>query len=1151
MKLTRLRLVGFKSFVEPTDFIIEPGLTGVVGPNGCGKSNLVEALRWVMGETSHKSMRASGMDDVIFAGSANRPSRNTAEVHLAIDNEERKAPAAFNDATQLDVSRRIEREEGSTYRINGREVRARDVQLLFADAATGARSPALVRQGQISEIIAAKPQARRRILEDAAGIAGLHARRHEAELRLKAAEDNLLRVDDVLREIDAQVDSLKKQGRQASRYKNVSAEIRRLEALLFAIGYAEAREQAASAEREAGQDLNAVADAQAAQANAATAQAVAAHALPALREAEAAAAAALQRLTHARNELEAEERRARERLEELERQIADLERDIARQNAAQADGAATIARLKGEDEELARNGAGAEAAKAEAEARLDAAEAALAAVEAELGELQAQVSDLNARKSALDRSLREENERAARFAAERARVERDLAAIEAAALSAPAEDFTAALAAAEETLRSADERSAEARNVLAGAREAEARGRGPANDTERAAQRLETEVRTLAKLFASGTDDMWPKVLDFIAVAKGYETALGAALGEDLEGSSTTSAPVHWALSGDGADDPALPEGVRPLSDFVQGPDALKRRLAQIGIVARDDGAALRAQLRPGQRLVSREGDLWRWDGFTAAADAPSAAARRLAEKNRLGDLERALAEARAIADRERAEAESAQAAVRAAASAESAALEAVRGARRAFDLARERLIAAERREADAAAKRSALHEAAERLAANEAEARERRAQAEHALADLSHAPALEARLLELRAAVAERRGEASEARAALQTLIREAEMAARRRDAIAAEIRLWSERAERAGAAVEEYTARLARLQGERKSLAEMPDAFILRRRALMAEVEDAEGRRRDAADRLAEAETGLAEADRAARDALEALSAAREARAGSQARFEAATRRVAEITRSIADNLETTPAGLAELAGLKADAPLPDLTQVETRLSNLKGERERLGAVNLRAEEELAEIDAKRTTLIGERDDLVEAIKRLRQAIGSLNREGRERLLAAFDIVNEHFRRLFTTLFGGGTAELTLVDSDDPLEAGLEILAKPPGKKPTTMTLLSGGEQALTATALIFAVFLTNPSPICVLDEVDAPLDDHNVERYCDLLDDMARQTETRFVVITHNPITMARMNRLFGVTMAERGVSQLVSVDLEQAERFLEAV
>ena len=276
MKLTRLRLVGFKSFVEPTDLLFEPGLTGVVGPNGCGKSNLVEALRWVMGESSHKNMRAAGMDEVIFAGSGHRPARNTAEVTLTIDNAERLAPAAFNDAESLEISRKIEREEGSLYRINGREVRARDVQILFADAATGARSPALVRQGQISEIIAAKPQARRRILEDAAGIAGLHARRHEAELRLKGADDNLVRVEDVLREIEAQIDNLKRQGRQASRYKNVSAEIRRLEALVFAIGHAEAQEQAAAAERQAADDLGAVAERTREQTEAATAQAVAA-----------------------------------------------------------------------------------------------------------------------------------------------------------------------------------------------------------------------------------------------------------------------------------------------------------------------------------------------------------------------------------------------------------------------------------------------------------------------------------------------------------------------------------------------------------------------------------------------------------------------------------------------------------------------------------------------------------------------------------------------------------------------------------------------------------------------------------------------------------------------------------------------------------
>jgi chromosome segregation protein len=258
----------------------------------------------------------------------------------------------------------------------------------------------------------------------------------------------------------------------------------------------------------------------------------------------------------------------------------------------------------------------------------------------------------------------------------------------------------------------------------------------------------------------------------------------------------------------------------------------------------------------------------------------------------------------------------------------------------------------------------------------------------------------------------------------------------------------------------------------------------------------------------------------------------------------------RLAEVTRAIADTLDVAPAGLIELAGLASGAALPSAPEIEAKLHSLKGDRERLGAVNLRAEEELDELEAKHGGIARERDDLVEAIKRLRQAIGSLNREGRERLLAAFGVVNGHFKQLFTTLFGGGTAELTLVDSDDPLEAGLEILARPPGKKPQTMTLLSGGEQALTATALIFAVFLTNPSPICVLDEVDAPLDDANVERYCDLLEEMTRQTDTRFVVITHNPITMARMSRLFGVTMAERGVSQLVSVDLADAERIREA-
>src|SRR6266478_6509454 len=334
-----------------------------------------------------------------------------------------------------------------------------------------------------------------------------------------------------------------------------------------------------------------------------------------------------------------------------------------------------------------------------------------------------------------------------------------------------------------------------------------------------------------------------------------------------------------------------------------------------------------------------------------------------------------------------------------------------------------------------------------------------------------------------------------------------------------------------------------------ERAELDNAPAIFAEKRRALIGEIEAAENARRVAADALASAENLMAETDRAAKISLEALGSAREACARAEERMDGARRRLADIEREIHDMLEVAPQGVADLAEIKPGAELPPLNEIEENLEKLRRDRERLGAVNLRAEEELREVEAQHTSLTTERDDLVEAIKRLRQGIQSLNREARERLLTSFETVNGHFKRLFVELFGGGEAALHLIESDDPLEAGLEIIAKPPGKKPQTLSLLSGGEQALTALALIFAVFLTNPSPICVLDEVDAPLDDHNVERFCTLLHEMTAATETRSIIITHNPITMARMNRLFGVTMAERGVSQLVSVDLEDAVKILD--
>ena len=1151
MHLSTLRLVGFKSFVEATEFQIQPGLTGVIGPNGCGKSNLVEALRWVMGENSYKSMRASGMDDVIFSGGGDRPARNMAEVGLVLDNASRTAPAAFNASDIIEVTRRIERDEGSTYRINGREVRARDIQILFADASTGARSPALVRQGQISEIIAAKPQARRRILEEAAGVAGLHTRRHEAELRLKGAEDNLTRIDDVLTQITAQGDGLRRQARQAQRYRDLQADIRRLQALSILIEHDEALAEVVAARARLDADAAAVVEATRAQGEAARRQAIAAHVLPGLRAAEAEAGTALQRRIVARETLEGEERRAKGRLAEIERRIAEMTGDLARDRAALADATGVLARLETEEAALVTGAGPGETEVAFREAIAE-AEFRRAEAETELAVAQTARADAEARRSALADRLRDENSR-------RTRLEREFAAAHEAraallASLADADGFEAAveaLAVAAEAAETAEAEGFEAEAAHEAARVVELAARAPLADADRAAQRLETEVRTLTKLLDAGGGSKWPAVTDEIEVAKGYEAALGAALGDDLDAAIDPAAPAHWALVPAAPDDAPLPAGAEPLLRFVQAPPALQRRLAQIGVVARSDGAARRPSLKAGQRLVSREGDIWRWDGFTQAAEAPTPAARRLVERNRLADLRLEAEAARIRAEALRGASDAAQATLREAAARESATRSQQQSARRVLDAAREQQARAQRQRAESGARLAALETAEAAARAGRDEAATTQDAIAAALAALPEAAEGTQRLEETRLDVARHRAVETEARSSLQALAKERETRDRRLAAIAQDRRSWRDRLEQAEAHREDIESRIEAAAGERDALADAPDRFLLARRTLLGDIETAEAALRAASDHRERGETDLAAADRAARAALEAMATAREDKARSETRGEVARVRLETVVKTAATELDCEPAELLSLAGLKAADERPAATAIAARLEILRQDRERLGAVNLRADEELAAIDAQRGALDKEREDLTEAIRRLRQAIGSLNKEGRERLLGAFAAVNTHFKDLFTTLFGGGTAELQLVESDDPLEAGLEILARPPGKKPQVMTLLSGGEQALTAMSLIFAVFLTNPSPICVLDEVDAPLDDANVERFCDLLDEMRTKTDTRFVTITHNPITMARMDRLFGVTMAERGVSQLVSVDLAEAEQLLEAV
>ncbi len=1154
MKFTNLRLVGFKSFVEPTDLEIRDGLTGVVGPNGCGKSNLLEALRWVMGATSAKALRGDGMGDVIFAGTSMRPARNWAEVILTLDNADRSAPAEFNDSDVIEVSRRIlNKDEGtqSIYRINSKEVRAKDVQLLFADASTGANSPSLVRQGQISELISAKPQNRRRLLEEAAGITGLHSRRHEAELRLRAAEQNLSRLDDVIGELENQKQALARQARQATRYRNLSGDIRRAEAAAAFLRWKEA----VDARDAAGSHLQEIAalieETARVAANASTAQAGAHEALDPLRLEEAKAAAGLHRLTVARENLDEEAARADAEIRRLAAEIDRLSDDLDREKALRADADDAVATLNREAEGLKEREAAEKSRIEAARARLDAANDAVRAAETVFEEKSAEAADVDARRRAIagaieaaERRLQKALSQIAQLAEERGRIEptREQAdALEAA---------TARFVASEEAARAAEAAFHRAEEERAAAEANETAVRQPRHKADQSLSEIRAECDALRRVLSSQTDGDWPSLIQAVDVEPGYENALAAALGDDLFAALDHSAPAYWSGRQGEAAASDLPSGVAPLARFVAAPAALALRLAMVGVVDEEQGARLAAALSPGQRLVSRKGDLWRWDGFVARAEAKTAAAIRLEQRNRLHQLEKDLGVAKERAAAAAQTHDGAQAELQRSQSIERDARSLFAEARRALDAARTRQADLERDHERATTRLASIAEALGLASADRDETNADLCAAREEKTRLPDASLIAEGVGAAREAAARARAEATEARAAHNDLAREAEMRARRIDEIIRERSVWATRGETAASRLAEIAGRHEIATSAQETALKAPAMIEEKRALLLDHIAEAEKARSAAGDALAVALTRAQEADRAARIADNAAAEAREARARLEAQSEAAIARVEEAAALAHETCNATPEELPAIAEFKVGAELPPRSEIDARLDRYKRERENLGGVNLRADEEMQEVSQRLEELTREREDCDGAIRKLRAAIGNLNREARERLNAAFETVNRNFSSLFTRLFNGGQAELRLIDSEDVLEAGLEIYASPPGKKLASMSLMSGGEQALTATALIFAVFMANPAPVCVLDEVDAPLDDANTERFCRLLEEMAKETATRFLIITHSALTMSRMSRLFGVTMVERGVSQLVSVDLHKAEQLAAA-
>ncbi len=1150
MRFSRLRLNGFKSFVDPTDLIIADGLTGVVGPNGCGKSNLLEALRWVMGENRPTAMRGAGMEDVIFAGASSRPARNFAEVALTIDNTERLAPASFNESDTLDVIRRITRDAGSAFKTNGRDVRARDVQMLFADASTGAHSPALVRQGQISELINSKPKARRRILEEAAGISGLYQRRHEAELKLKGAETNLARIDDVLDQLAGQLAQLARQAKQATRYREIGGELRRAEGLLLYRRWKEADEARVEAETALREALTVASRAETDARAATKSREDAETAVPPLREEEAIASALLHRVTVERDTVSAEETRARKAIETLTARVAQLTRDLTREAGLNADAGTTIATLEAEAATLDIASQGHDAALIAAAEAVSGATIALTDEETVHARLTEDAARLAARHQSAARAVDDLARAADRHAGEarKALAEADAAEARLATLADDHATAETALQNASDLAARAEETLTETESARAAAQAQEGEARTARAEAEGEFNTLDAEVRALTKLLEREAG-LGNQLLDRVRVAPGYEAAVGAALADDLKAPQTDMpGATGWTTLAQYETPAPLPAGIPALSEYVDAPPALARRLRQVGVIQNGDGPGLQPALLPGQRLVNRAGDLFRWDGYAlAASDGSSTAARRLQQANQLNQLSAELERTELAADRARTTHTANAARLAELTEADKQA----RAARRAADQQMaEASRAFSRAEADRnilAGRLETLRAAAARHGDDAETARTNLDDATRAKAELDDLDDARARVDASKTTVETARTTLIAARAAHEQLKREGEARAKRITQITAELVTWKKRLDSAGTRINELESNKAETEADLDRATSVPSEIAARKSRLQDAIDAAEARRKSAADTLATGETALREAVNGEREAEKQASLAREFRARAEARRDGAAEVLQGAADRIEEELETTPAALLDT--LAADpAKMPPAERIEADVLRLRRQRDALGAVNLRAEEDAREVSEEHDTLKSEKEDLEEAIRKLRGGIASLNREGRERLLAAFDEVNRNFGMLFAHLFGGGEARLVLVESDDPLEAGLEIMCQPPGKKLSTLSLLSGGEQTLTALALIFAVFLANPAPICVLDEVDAPLDDANVTRFCDLLDEMTRQTETRFLIITHHAVTMSRMDRLFGVTMAEQGVSQLVSVDLKKAEAMV---
>jgi len=1152
---SKLKLYGFKSFVDKTELEIGPGLNGIVGPNGCGKSNLVEALRWVMGEKSAKNMRGGGMEDVIFAGTSKRPARNLAEVTVVINNEDGTAPAPFNAATEIEINRKIERDKGSQYRVNGKAVRARDVNLLFADTMTGANSPALVSQGRITEIITAKPADRRKILEESAGITGLHSRRHEAELRLKAAETNLTRLNDSLGDMRTRLSSLKRQARQAERYKEINDKIRRLD---MALAWSEWRDSHAKIkdDRAAFAAYNTQVQDSLIVTKSLTDQIEALeNTLPDTRKNHMEAQAVLQNFRVSLERLEQDILSKTKGLQDAQDAKSQLEKDQdftqgqydhILNDLQNAENDLTTRQDEGTDlpDHITAQTAEIERIETEHQTLINDKqqhETTLAVAAQKKEDVQSQVTDA---KNSIDKISNNINILSIDIDNLK---EQKTALQDNAILTYNAETAAQALDDLQNTITETESRLSKTRQQIT--------DKTTARDEVRTQlQAIEGELQGLNALLsaqqqdeteAEGEDaeEKSSNLLASLSVKEGYETALAMALGQWATLAGTDAqADAYWAAGGLAAD---VPDGTQPLSDLVTAaPDALTPLLRSVGVTD-----TLDKDLAVGQMIVTRDGALKRWDGLTATAAAVDKAQGQagliLHYRNRVNALQ--------------AERDSMTAALTTAEDnvtyvqndhdAQNDALIALKDEYRTTENThRNTMLAQEKLRGELDLINDRLQEKTSRLDQNQGEAAEIQSRLDilqKTMATLSDdsGAALTEKIAALKIQIEDKAQQLNTARHNLGELKQTLNTRDHHITTLRGQIEKYRADADRLSARLDEFTARADAIDAKILTLkaASSDDDTDALRESLLNKIADQESALKDVAITLDNQDNAYKRLQAELREAEGEAATARERRAAAQANVANAEEELKRIETVIDEKFSLSPQRLEEQTYSLFDQDIPDMATLHHDRDILIRQRDGIGPVNLRAAIESQETETQLAEMEGEYNDLIAAIEQLRGGIAKLNKEAKERLAIAFTRVDQHFQKLFAQLFEGGKAYLEMIQSDDPMDSGLEIYAQPPGKSLQKLSLLSGGEQTLTATALIFGMFLTNPSPICVLDEIDAPLDDANVDRVCGLMEHIARDTNTRFIVITHHRMTMARMDRLYGVTMGERGVSQLVSVDM----------